>query len=227
MERYELNEQEDYFRVTGAIVRFRRVNGGILFTLVEPGPPRAFTNMAIWEPQATAIEPHLKRGQTFTLFGVIEKPQSEDEPYESFQVRHWQPGETRIKVPTRFDIQGFIANIRPLRDGLIVTIGQPSRERHVPTVFNRLAIWGKMADAIGKKLAKGRTFKFTGDISKNRKDGRTHLNYTVSTWRQVSREPIQRRTWVERDDDWFVPEPSNRDSTRVRAGEGFTGGGRW
>ena len=121
----------------------------------------------------------------------------------------------------RFQVQGFLARFKPVRQGYLLFIGEPPHNHLSHPTYHNLVIWGKQAEAIGPKLSKAAHYHFSGTISTRVKDGRTFINYTVDTWKRLDRPVPQPKRRPEIDEDWHVPSPLNRDSKANRRYEGF------
>ena len=125
-----------------------------------------------------------------------------------------------------FQVTGFIVRFKPIKNGrgLSICVMEAAPNQLGKPNFTWVAVWDKKAEAIKAKLAKGKRFEFSGEITTRSKGGKQYTNYTVDRWKEIpkpARRPWQARS--EGDDDWFVPEPVDRDRPSARLAEGFDG----
>ena len=107
------------FKVEGFIVRFRKVNGGILILVGEKpinnlAKPQ-FHWLAVWGPKARAIEPKLKSGRVFSFEGAIAETWKNGKAYQNYTVETWRVvprPERPVYQPTERDDDWFVPEIR-------------------------------------------------------------------------------------------------------------------
>ena len=122
-----------------------------------------------------------------------------------------------------FELTGNVLTIRSVKNGLIITVMEPAINKLAKPEYVNVAIWGPKAEAIRPKLERNARFNFKGDITKNQRGKKTFTNYTVCQWQRLATPRKKYQERQERNDDWYVPEPENRDSRRNRLNEGFNG----
>ena len=81
------------FKVTGFIVRFRKVKGGLLILAGEKplnhlSEPQ-FHQLAIWGLKAQAIEAKLKPGRVFSFQGSITQSWKNGKCYQNYTIEQW------------------------------------------------------------------------------------------------------------------------------------------
>ncbi len=122
---------------------------------------------------------------------------------------------------TRFDLTGKIFKIKEVKNGLIITVMEPPINHLSKPNFENVAIWGVKAQSIKSKLKRSATFNFQGSIEKKQVGRKIYHNLTVDRWKLIPKPEKKYEARPERDDDWYVPEPENRDSKSHRLSEGF------
>lgn len=125
-------------------------------------------------------------------------------------------------------ITGRIGFIKHLKNGFIISVAEKKQNKLQKTIWQKVAIWGKRAEAIAKHLRKGGEFEFRCDFQMVQRNGKTFPSLTVNAWCEVNRYKKPKGFQVfappeqsENPDDWFVPSHRDPDSRINRRYEGF------
>jgi hypothetical protein len=122
----------------------------------------------------------------------------------------------------RFSVTGRITFISPMPHGLRIGIAEQGPSELAEVTYHTLVVWNPMAAILKSKLRKGWRVEWHGLIEIREKNNKTYLNYIIQTWRRRPTPWRPKRPVEPRDDDWFVPEPNDRDSRTTRLAEGFS-----
>ena len=117
-----------------------------------------------------------------------------------------------------------VVRYRSFNNGFTILVREKPLNNLSKPEFSWLAIWGPKAQAIATKLHNGARFRFSGNVTESRKNGKTYQNNTVELWKALPKEETKSfKPHEEPDHDWFVPEIRNRDRRSDRLSECFSG----
>lgn len=118
---------------------------------------------------------------------------------------------------------GFLGFSKSVQSGYILIIREPIHNAlQKEVVTHRIAVWGKIAQAIAPHLIRNTRFELTCSISYSKAGDKYFTNFTVTAWKVIPTPMKKPRAQEEpQDDDWFTPDVNQRCTSEDRRYEGF------
>lgn len=119
---------------------------------------------------------------------------------------------------------GHLVNFNVINGGYSITLVEPAHNHlQKERVYHRVAVFGKVAQALRPKFKKGARFEFKCSIGYAKKNGNYYTNFNVKTWKLIPKPAQEQRPEPKPyDDDYFVPEINHTTTQYDRRHESYS-----